>query len=65
MNHMLSAGLRRVGETATADELVADSLELVAKGGFAEYYNPVDGSPLGGRSFTWTAAMAMDFIRGG
>jgi hypothetical protein len=25
--------------------------------GFAEYYSPLDGTPAGGETFTWTAAV--------
>jgi len=38
------------------------SLELINTGGFAEYYDPLTGEPCGGGSFTWTAAMVMEFI---
>ncbi|MBV9248660.1 MAG: hypothetical protein JO227_05360, partial [Acetobacteraceae bacterium] len=34
-----------------------DSLALVERAGFAEYFNPLTGEPLGGSAFSWTAAM--------
>ena len=35
----------------------ADSRSLVERSGFWEYFDPIDGSGLGGDNFTWTAAM--------
>lgn len=61
-NYMIADGLRRVGESAMAERLVADSLELIEKSGFAEYYDPRDGTPLGGARFSWTAAMVLEFL---
>ena len=61
-NYLIVDGLRRAGETAIADRIVADSLELIERSGFAEYYDPRDGSPLGGARFSWTAAMVLEFV---
>jgi hypothetical protein len=30
---------------------------LVERTGFAEYFNPLTGEPLGGSAFSWTAAI--------
>jgi hypothetical protein len=38
-------------------------LDLVSKSGFPEYYNPFTGEGLGGRSFSWTAALVIDLIK--
>ena len=62
MNYMIADGLRRAGETAVADHIVHSSLELIARSGFAEYYDPITGEPCGGGRFTWTAAMVMEFL---
>jgi hypothetical protein len=40
----------------------ADSLALIAEGGFAEYYDPLTGEGLGGGRFTWTAAMVAELL---
>jgi hypothetical protein len=32
--------------------------------GFAEYFNPLTGEPLGGSGFSWTAAMYLHFRAG-
>ncbi|MDH3262607.1 MAG: trehalase family glycosidase [Paracoccaceae bacterium] len=65
VNYMIADGLRRAGETAAADRIVADSLRLIHEGGFAEYYDPVSGEPCGGGRFTWTAAMVLEFLAQG
>jgi glycogen debranching enzyme len=61
-SYLIVDGLRVAGETEVADRIVADSLELIAQSGFAEYYDPVDGTPLGGGRFSWTAAMVLEFL---
>jgi hypothetical protein len=63
VNYMIADGLSRAGATATAEHITASSLELIHKSGFAEYYDPLSGEPLGGGRFTWTAAMVLEFLR--
>ena len=62
VNYLIADGLRRQGLKEAADKLVANSIELIEKSGFAEYYDPHTGEPCGGKSFTWTAAMIIEFI---
>jgi glycogen debranching enzyme len=62
VNYMISDGMSRAGQTDVADRIVADSLSLIEKSGFAEYYDPMTGEPLGGKTFTWTAAMVIEFL---
>lgn len=62
VNYMIADGLGKAGETAVVDRIVGDSLKLIEKGGFAEYYDPTTGEPCGGGSFTWTAAMVIEFL---
>ena len=38
------------------------SLELLREHGFYEYFSPIDGSPHGGHSFSWSAALALDWM---
>jgi glycogen debranching enzyme len=64
VNYMLADGLTRSGGGDVADEVIADSLALIRRSGFAEYYDPLDGAALGGGSFTWTAAMVIEFLNG-
>jgi len=61
-NYLIADGLAAAGETATADRMVAASLELIARSGFAEYYDTRTGEPCGGGSFSWTAAMVLEFL---
>ena len=65
VNYMISDGLARVGQDAVANAIRKHSLELIALSGFAEYYSPVDGTPAGGSTFTWTAAMVIEFLQAG
>ncbi len=65
VNYMIVDGLLRAGATATANRITASSLELIRESGFAEYYDPTSGAPLGGGSFTWTAAMVLEFLEPG
>jgi glycogen debranching enzyme len=61
-NYMIADGLRRADELELADRIVADSLALIERSGFAEYYDPRDGAPLGGSRFSWTAAIVLEFL---
>jgi glycogen debranching enzyme len=61
-NYLVAEGLTRAGETAMAGRVLADSLDLIRDSGFAEYYDPRDGTPLGGGRFSWTAAMVLEFL---
>jgi glycogen debranching enzyme len=64
VNYMIADGLRVAGQTAAADAITASSLDLIRESGFAEYYDPATGEPLGGGRFTWTAAMVLEFLKG-
>ena len=45
-------------------DLVDKSLELLRRQGFREYFDPFTGEGLGARSFTWSAALALDWLMG-
>jgi hypothetical protein len=62
VNYLIVEGLRRIGREDVVREVVADSLALICESGFAEYYDPIDGEACGGNSFTWTAAMVIEFL---
>jgi len=62
VNYMLIDGLHSSGQQALAEEITASSLALIEHAGFAEYYDPSTGEPCGGGSFTWTAAMVLEFL---
>jgi hypothetical protein len=62
VNYMVADGLARAGQVDAADAITASSLDLIRESGFAEYYDPQTGEPLGGGRFTWTAAMVLEFL---
>ena len=61
-NWLIVDGLRRYGYKEHAAALIESSLELVQDGTFSEYYNPLSGDPLGAPNFSWTAAIAIDWL---
>ncbi|MBW6506582.1 MAG: hypothetical protein K0B00_07530 [Rhodobacteraceae bacterium] len=62
VNYMIADGLARAGQAAAAAAITRSSLDLIHESGFAEYYDPMTGEPLGGGRFTWTAAMVLEFL---
>lgn len=65
VNYLIVDGLKQ-GQ-GDHDQLMAAieaaSLALIEESGFAEYYDPRTGEPCGGTTFTWTAAMVMEFLQ--
>lgn len=59
VNWMIADGFAGYGFAAEADRIRRDTAELLASGGFAEYFHPATGAPLGGRDFSWTAAVLL------
>ncbi len=64
VNYMIADGLTAAGHGDVAQRITQSSLDLIRESGFAEYYDPLTGEPLGGGRFTWTAAMVIEFLRG-
>lgn len=69
MNWMLYHALQRHGHHTLASKIRADSLELVRRFGFWEYYNPWKNLPegeetggYGANQFSWTAALTLDWL---
>lgn len=62
MNMMIGLGLEEAGQPlgTRVKEITHD---LIARFGFAEYFDPRDGSPAGGKSFSWTAAVWLAWAR--
>jgi hypothetical protein len=58
-NWFLVQGLRRHGYHGEADALASRSRELVDAHGFNEFFDPVDGRPVGASEFGW-ATLAVD-----
>jgi hypothetical protein len=54
--------LVRAGENQLAARVRESSLEQIADGGFAEYFEPLTGAPLGSREQSWTAAVVRDWL---
>lgn len=62
VNRMIADGLAGYGYAAEAKRLTALSRELVLERGFPEYFDPRTGEGLGGRDFSWTAAMWLAWL---
>ena len=62
MNWLIIQGLKNYGFEDHANILIKKTLELVEAGGFSEYFDPIDGRPLGIDNFSWTAALTIDLL---
>ena len=63
MNYMIAIGLEDINELCLADKIKSDTIELVKKNGMAEYFDPITGIGLGGRDFSWTAAIHLELLK--
>ncbi|MEJ1158344.1 MGH1-like glycoside hydrolase domain-containing protein [Prosthecomicrobium sp. N25] len=59
VNFMIADGFAHYGHDDIAARIRRDTGQLTTRHGFAEYFDPVTGAPLGGRDFSWTAAIAL------
>ncbi len=57
MNMLIGIGLGEFGYAELARRIRNDVRLLILSGGFAEYFDPCDGAPAGGKNFSWTAAV--------
>lgn len=57
VNALVGLGLAEQGRIADAERLRAETAALIGAGGFAEYFDPIDGTPCGAPELTWTAAV--------
>ncbi|KAE9625106.1 hypothetical protein DL239_08845 [Sedimentitalea sp. CY04] len=64
VNMLIGLGLEQQGHHAEAAELARKTGALISEHGFAEYFDPLSGSPAGGKSFTWTAAVWLAWVGG-
>jgi len=62
VNMLLAWGLIRHGFLGEAARLREDLIALVEGSGFREYYHPLTGEGLGGRGFSWTAAIYLAWM---
>src|SRR5690606_19943044 len=60
---LIAEGLDANGAADEATALRSSLAASAAPSGFAEYLDPWTGAPHGTRSFSWTAALALDAIR--
>jgi glycogen debranching enzyme len=63
VNWLIWLGLLKYGYNDAAERIRQGILELAANHGFREYYDPFSGRGLGGKSFSWTAALVIDMIK--
>lgn len=57
VNSLIAMGLTDAGRADLAERLRAETAGAITRGGFNEYFDPVDGTPCGGKDFSWTAAI--------
>ena len=63
MNYMIAVGLEDINELNLANKIKNDTIQLVKKNGMAEYFDPITGIGLGGRDFSWTAAIHLELLK--
>jgi glycogen debranching enzyme len=61
-NWLIIQGLERYGYTEEAKLISERTIELVRNGGPSEYFNPLNGEPVGAANFSWTAALTIDLL---
>lgn len=61
-NWLIYLGLLKYGYPDLAEHIKQGIFELVSNHGFREYYDPFTGQWLGGKAFSWTAALVIDMI---
>lgn len=57
VNYMIATGLTEVGASDWAKRIRLSTRDLVLKSGLPESFDPMEGGPVGGSRFTWTAAL--------
>jgi glycogen debranching enzyme len=63
MNWLIIDGLKRYGFKDHAAALRESTLEMVAKAGCSEYFDPLSGEAAGADNFSWTAALTIDLLK--
>ena len=65
INWLLYRGCKKHGYDEIADRIKRDSITLISKNGFYEYFSPIGSSEqsgFGGQDFSWSAALFLDLI---
>jgi hypothetical protein len=62
VNWLLWRSLLHAGEAGRAERIRRAALDQISSNGFAEYFEPFTGEPLGSNSQSWTAAVVLDWL---
>lgn len=62
-NWLVTRGLQDLGLADHAAALAEETLALVHRSGWFEYFHARTGAGLGSRNFSWTAALVVDLLR--
>jgi hypothetical protein len=62
MNWLIIDGLEQYGYKDHAAALRETTIDMVGTSGCSEYFDPLTGEAAGAPNFSWTAALAIDFI---
>jgi len=65
LNWFLIKGLKRYGFDDLARQIRKDTLALVERAGFYEYFDPRTGEGYGTDKFSWSAALVIDLVEDG
>ena len=65
VNWMICEGLKNYDRHDLSQIIRTQTLELISKLGFHEYYHPLGESGLGGESFSWTASVYLIWSKAG
>nr|CAA6827362.1 MAG: FIG00741850: hypothetical protein [uncultured Thiotrichaceae bacterium] len=57
INTLIGIGMKEMDMQQESEDLRQVTTDLITEHGFSEYFDPRDGTPAGGQSFTWTAAI--------
>lgn len=63
INWLIIEGLKRYGYDDYADALTESTIEMVARNGSSEYFDPLTGEAAGAANFSWTAALIIDLLK--
>ncbi len=61
-NWLIIEGLKRYGFEKEAEHIKMQMIQMIKKSGFREYFSPIDGSPAGSRTLSWSAALMIDLL---
>jgi Trehalase len=62
VNRLIADGFAAYGHHASAEIICASSREVARRHGLREYYDPRDGNGLGGKDFSWSAAVWLSWL---